>query len=157
MDDMLSDPEELTVEAGLELQPVTWRLVDLWRHTIKDAKGRVIMLKNSTLYAFKFPRPLHPHDSAEAANPPDTFRNRASSYRKGLLRSPRSRRSFPQSILSPRLSRSTLKAKVRFCSRFSSLAAVPLSWPDRFMWWMVAGHVLTGAALPPCSCVYAHP
>lgn len=55
MDDMLSDPEELTVEAGLELQPVTWRLVDLWRHTIKDAKGRVIMLKNSTLYAFKSP------------------------------------------------------------------------------------------------------
>ncbi len=121
MDDMLSDPEELTVEAGLELQPITWRLVDLWRHTIKDAKGRVIMLKNSTLYAFKLSRPLLPHDSAEAANPPDTFRNRAPSYRKGLQPSPRSRRSFPQSILSPRLSRSTLKAKVHFCfSRFSS-------------------------------------
>jgi hypothetical protein len=126
MDDMLSDPEELTVEAGLELQPVTWRLVDLWKHTIKDAKGRVIMLENSTLYAFKSlypPLPFSPsYDSAETAKPPGTFRNRASSYQKGLLRSPRSRQSFPRSILSPHLSRFTLKAKVRLCSRFSSAA-----------------------------------
>lgn len=45
VDDMLCDPEELTVEAGQELQPITWRLVDLCRHTIKDAEGHVIMLE----------------------------------------------------------------------------------------------------------------
>jgi hypothetical protein len=54
VDDMLCDPEELTVEAGQELQPITWRLVDLCKHTIKDAEGHVIMLENSTLYALKF-------------------------------------------------------------------------------------------------------
>jgi hypothetical protein len=30
---------------------------------------------------------------------------------------------------------------------FGGLAALPLSWPERFTWWMVASHILTGAAL----------
>ena len=55
VNDMLCDPEELTVEAGQELQPITWRLVDLSKHTIKDAEGHVILLKNSTLYALSSP------------------------------------------------------------------------------------------------------
>jgi hypothetical protein len=49
--DVIAEPEDLTTEAGHELQPITWRVVDQWKHVIESTKGRIVLLENPELYA----------------------------------------------------------------------------------------------------------